>query len=63
MTDIEHELVQENQRLRDRAARLADLAHRALIAAVEAQERAHGAHEPWLDDALASIEEVLADPV
>lgn len=63
MSDVEHELVRENQQLRDRTAELAQLARRALVAAVEAQDGAAGTHEPWLDDALAAVDGVLADRV
>jgi hypothetical protein len=63
VTDIEHELVRENQALRHRVAALADLARRSLVTAVAAQDRADGEHEPWLDDELTALDQELADPV
>jgi hypothetical protein len=63
VTDVEHELLRENQAFRDRIAVLGDLARRALIAAIDAEERVHGTHAPWLDDELAAIDQELADPV
>jgi hypothetical protein len=63
MTDAGHELVTENQRLRDRVDELTALARRALLTAIEEQDRADGAHDVWLDEALGAVDESLADPV
>jgi hypothetical protein len=60
MSDIEHELLGEIERAGDRSRRLAELAHRALLAAREAQDARDGRHEPWIDDALAEIGRELA---
>jgi hypothetical protein len=60
VSDVEHEFVLENQRLRDEAARLQVLVDRAVRAAIAAQDAATGVHDPWLDDALSSV--VTPDP-
>jgi hypothetical protein len=55
VSDVEHELVLENQRLREDVARIRVFAEGAVRVAIEAQDAATGAHEAWLDDALRSI--------
>jgi hypothetical protein len=60
VSDVEHEFVLENHKLRDEAARLRLLAERAVQAAIAAQDLATGTHEAWLDDALRSV--VTRDP-
>ncbi len=56
MSDIEHELVGELAELRARVESLTELARRAILAAVDAQELSSRAHEPWLDEALATLD-------
>ena len=55
MSDIEHEYVPENQRLRAELGRVRDMAARALAAAKETQDDAAGQHDPWLDEALGTL--------
>jgi hypothetical protein len=52
MSDVEHELVVENELLRAEVARLRAVARRAIDAAPRAQDDHTGSHEAWLDDAL-----------
>lgn len=56
MTDAEHEYVKENSALQEEVARLEEIAARALRAAIQAQEAAHGRHDDWLDAALRSVQ-------
>jgi hypothetical protein len=56
MSDIEHELMTETSTLHDEVARLTDLAARAITLAIAAQDTHEGGHDPWLDDALASLD-------
>ena len=49
MSDAEHELLQDNLEHVEEIARLRALAARAAHAAIDAQERADGRHEAWLD--------------
>jgi hypothetical protein len=58
VSDIEHELVQETERLRERLRQLTAVARRALATAIAAQDRASGRHDPWLDEELAALEEL-----
>ena len=55
MSDAEHQLVLDVRELLEQNRRLAELARRALVAARDAQD-VGGAHEPWIDDALAEVE-------
>ena len=48
VSDAEHEQFKEIERLRTLVAR-------AARAAVDAQERAEGRHDAWLDDVLAEL--------
>ena len=59
MSDVEHELVIENDALRAELARVAAIAERALTVAKEAQDAAVGRHDAWLDDALENIDHAL----
>ena len=52
MSDAEHELLIENTAQTEEIARLRALVVRAAKAAVEAQDRADGRHDAWLDDPL-----------
>jgi hypothetical protein len=45
MSDIEHELFVENWSLRSESLRLATVAQRALITAIDAQDASFGAHD------------------
>ncbi len=55
MSDAEHELLIDNTAQAEEIARLRALAERAARAAAEAQDRADGRHEAWLDDALREL--------
>ena len=55
MSDAEHELLLENTAQTEEIARLRALAVHAVKAAVEAQDRADGHHEAWLDHALRDL--------
>ena len=55
MSDAEHELLIENTAQTEEIARLRALVARAAQAAIAAQDRADGAHEPWLDDTLREL--------
>jgi hypothetical protein len=50
VSDAEHELLKENTEQVEEIARLRELLRRAARAAIDAQERAEGRHDPWLDD-------------
>jgi hypothetical protein len=50
VSDADHELLKENTEQVEEIARLRELLHRAARAAIEAQERAEGRHDRWLDD-------------
>ena len=56
MTDAEHELLIDNVAQTEEIARLRGLVARAARAAIEAQERADGQHEGWLDDVVREFE-------
>ena len=49
MSDAEHELLQDNIEHVEEITRLRALAVRAARAAIDAQDRVDGQHEPWLD--------------
>jgi hypothetical protein len=51
MSDAEHELIVDNQDLREELHRLSDIARRSLEAASRAQDAAFGRHDPWIDEA------------
>jgi hypothetical protein len=57
MSDFEHELLWDHQRLRERVDDLSDLARRSLATAITAQEKAFGTHDAWLDEELAAVVE------
>ena len=56
MSDAEHELLKENTEQVEEIARLRALLARAAQAAIDAQDRADGRHEAWLDQALGEVE-------
>ena len=56
MSDAEHELLKENTEQVEEIARLRALLARAARAAIDAQDRADGRHETWLDQALGEVE-------
>jgi hypothetical protein len=58
VSDAEHELLLDNTQQLEEIARLRALVVRAAEAAIAAQDRADGTHEPWLDDALREFGEV-----
>ena len=60
MTDVEHEFLVENDRLREELRRVRQVAVQALSAAMKSQDDATGQHEAWLESALQSIEAVDA---
>ena len=53
MSDLEHEMIEEQVQTQREAAELRQLARRALVAAESAQEAAYGRHDPWIDDAMS----------
>jgi hypothetical protein len=55
VTDAEHELLIENTAQTEEIARLRALVVRAARAAVDAQDRADGHHDDWLDDVLEDL--------
>ena len=55
MSDAEHELLKENTEQVEEIARLRALVLRAASAARDAQDRADGTHESWLDDVLSDV--------
>jgi hypothetical protein len=57
VSDAEHELLLDNTEHLEEIARLRTLLVRTAQAAIAAQDRADGAHEPWLDDTLHELEE------
>jgi len=59
VSDAEHELLKDNTEQQEELALLRALLARAARAAIDAQDRADGRHEPWLDDALAEAEAYL----
>jgi hypothetical protein len=59
MTDVEHEYLVENGKLRAELERLRGIAARALTLAKESQDAAKGRHEAWLDSALQSLDVTL----
>jgi hypothetical protein len=56
VSDIEHELVIENETLRSELARVREIARRALHTAKDAQDADSGQHDPWIDDALRTVD-------
>ena len=56
VSDAEHELLKDNTEQGEEIALLRMLLARTARAAIDAQERADGRHEPWLDDALAEAQ-------
>jgi hypothetical protein len=56
MSDIEHELLIENDMLRVELARVRDIARRALAVAKDAQDAATGDHDSWLDEAARHLD-------
>ena len=50
MSDAEHELLKENTEQVEEIARLRALVVRAARAAIDAQDRADGRHDAWLDE-------------
>ena len=56
MSDAEHELLKENTEQVEEVARLRALLARAAWAAIDAQDRADGRHEAWLDQALGEVD-------
>jgi RNA polymerase-binding transcription factor DksA len=59
VSDAEHELLKENTEQGEEIALLRRLLARTTRAAIDAQDRADGRHEHWLDDALAEAEAYL----
>ena len=59
MSDVEHELIIDVAETQAIARRLGELALRALAALRDAQD-AVGAHESWVDDAIADVTNALA---
>jgi hypothetical protein len=55
MSDAEHELLKENSEQVEEIARLRALLLRAASAARDAQDRADGMHDSWLDDVLSDV--------
>jgi len=55
VTDAEHELLLENTAQTEEIVRLRAIGLRAVRAAIEAQDRADGHHEAWLDDLLRDL--------
>ena len=55
VSDIEHEMVMEEQRLRERIQELSELARKSLTTAIAAQDHAFVTHDGWLDDALDDV--------
>jgi hypothetical protein len=56
VSDAEHELLLDNTEHLEEIARLRTLVVRAARAAIAAQDRADGSHEPWLDDVLRELD-------
>ncbi len=52
MSDLEHEMIQQQVQTQREAAELRQLARRALVAAESAQEAAYGRHDAWIDQAM-----------
>jgi hypothetical protein len=57
VSDAEHELLLENTEQAQEISRLRALAARAARAAIDAQDRADGRHEAWLDELLRDVDE------
>lgn len=55
MSDAEHELLTETWELQDQVDHLKELAEHAVTVAIAAQDAHDGRHDPWLDEALASL--------
>jgi hypothetical protein len=55
VSDAEHELLRENTEQVQEIARLRALLARVARAAIDAQDRADGRHEPWLDELLPDL--------
>ena len=55
VSDAEHELLLDNTAQTEEIARLRVLAARAAKSAIEAQDRADGHHDAWLDDMLLDV--------
>ena len=59
MSDVEHQLLLDNAEHLETITRLRTEALRAARAAIAAQERADGTHEPWLDDVVRQLTESI----
>jgi hypothetical protein len=59
VSDIEHQLLLDNAEHLETIARLRTEALRAGRAAIAAQDRAEGTHEPWLDDLVRELDESI----
>ncbi len=57
MSDLEHEIILDTQALHEDFTHVTEIAARALLAAMNAQELAIGHHERWIDGALHDLEE------
>jgi hypothetical protein len=60
MSDLEHESILDTQALHEDFAHVTEIAARALLAAMDAQELAIGHHERWMDGALRDLEQTAA---
>jgi hypothetical protein len=60
MSDFDHELLWEHQRLRERVDEISDVARRSLTTAISAQEHAFGTHDAWLDEELSAVVDELS---
>jgi hypothetical protein len=63
VSDVEHEFIVEQLALRERAVRLGWIARRSLAAAIRAQDRSLGRHERWLDEAMSTVLDDVAQTV
>jgi hypothetical protein len=59
VSDVEHQLLLDNADHLETIARLRAEALRAARAAIAAQDRADGTHEPWLDDLVRELTESI----
>ena len=55
MSDAEYELLKAHTEQVEVNGRLREAALRAARAAIEAQDRADGRHDPWLDDLVDEL--------
>jgi hypothetical protein len=55
VSDAEHELLLDNTAQTEEIARLRAVVALAARAAIDAQDRADGHHEPWLDEVLREL--------